>query len=209
MNIIFKDIKLYNFGSYHEAELDLSERGFCLVQGKNEYHKDNAQSNGSGKSFIWNAICYALTGETLIGIKSGLKNLYFTNEEMSVTLNFAVDGDKYQIIRGVKENSSQKFIFLYKNAEDISGKTFTETQDKLTQILPDITKNLIASTIILGQGLPLKFSSHSPKARKELLEELTKSDFMFNDIKDRIDARKEELSVQMRSYEDSLLVNQT
>ena len=73
--IQFKKVLLHNFGSYGHVELDLQNRGFCLVSGKNNYIKDNALSNGSGKSFLWNAICYALTGETISGIKTNLKNI--------------------------------------------------------------------------------------------------------------------------------------
>ena len=77
MNFIknIKKITAHNFGSYAHAELDLQNKGFCLVSGQNNYIKDGAASNGSGKSQIFNAICYALTGETVSGIKSGLKNI--------------------------------------------------------------------------------------------------------------------------------------
>ena len=72
--IQFKKVTLHNFGSYGHVELDLQNKGFCLVSGQNNYAKDNALSNGSGKSFLWSAICYALTGETISGIKNNLKN---------------------------------------------------------------------------------------------------------------------------------------
>ena len=65
--IQFKKVILHNFGSYGHVELDLQNRGFCLVSGQNNYVKDNALSNGSGKSFLWSAICYALTGVTIGG----------------------------------------------------------------------------------------------------------------------------------------------
>ena len=48
----FNKIILHNFGSYSHSEVNLSSRGFCLVSGKNNYKKDNAISNGSGKSFL-------------------------------------------------------------------------------------------------------------------------------------------------------------
>jgi len=48
----FNSVTLHNFGSYGHAEVDLHDRGFCLVSGKNNYKKDNALSNGSGKSFL-------------------------------------------------------------------------------------------------------------------------------------------------------------
>ena len=66
----FKKVILHNFGSYGHAEVDLENKGICLVSGRNNYKKDNALSNGSGKSFLWSGICYALTGETISGLKS-------------------------------------------------------------------------------------------------------------------------------------------
>ena len=71
----FKKVILHNFGSYGHAEVDLENKGICLVSGRNNYKKDNALSNGSGKSFLWSGICYALTGETISGLKSNLKNI--------------------------------------------------------------------------------------------------------------------------------------
>ena len=48
----FNKVILHNFGSYSHSEVNLSGKGFCLVSGKNNYKKDNALSNGSGKSFL-------------------------------------------------------------------------------------------------------------------------------------------------------------
>ena len=38
--IQFKKVTLCNFGSYGHAELDLQNKGFCLVSGQNYYSKD-------------------------------------------------------------------------------------------------------------------------------------------------------------------------
>jgi DNA repair exonuclease SbcCD ATPase subunit len=54
--------------------------------------------------------------------------------------------------------------------------------------------------------MPNKFSSFSPSGRKELLEKLTKSDFMIEDLKTRIQTRQSELSTKIREFEDSLLL---
>ena len=102
-----------------------------------------------------------------------------------------------------------KYLQITKNGTDISGKTLRESEKNLSNNLPDLTKDLIASTIILGQGMPNKFSSFSPSGRKDLLEKLTKSDFMLDDIKTRITARLQDLNTELRQYEDSLLVNNT
>lgn len=201
--IQFKKLIVHNFGSYGHAELELQNRGFCLVSGQNNYSKDNALSNGSGKSFLWSAICYALTGETINGIRTNLKNINVADQDCYVQLDFLYNKDFFSLIRTVAPKTELK---IFKNDLDLSGKGIRESERKLLELLPDLTKDLIASTIIIGQGMPNKFSSFSPSGRKELLEKLTKSDFMIDDLKTRIQARQNELSMKVREFEDSLLL---
>ena len=204
--IQFKKITAHNFGSYGHVELELQNRGFCLVSGQNNYTKDNALSNGSGKSFLWSAICYALTGETINGIKTNLKNIHTEEQDCWVQLDFLYNKDLFSLYRTIAPKSDLKIL---KNDIDLSGKGIRESEKKLQEILPELTKDLIASTIIIGQGMPNKFSSFSPSGRKDLLERLTKSDFMIEDLKTRILARMQELTMKIREYEDSLLANRT
>ena len=203
----FEKVILHNFGSYGHAEVDLQNRGFCLVSGQNNYKKDNALSNGSGKSFIWSGICFAITGETIQGLHTNLKNINNPDDpDCYVFLSFKVDNDEYELKRIITPRTDLKII---KNGTDVSGKTYRESEKKLGELLPDLTKDLIASTIIIGQGMPNKFSAFSPSGRKDLLEKLTKSDFMVEDIRNRVTERMNNLSGQIRSLDDSALVNKT
>ena len=204
--IQFKKVILHNFGSYGHVELELQNKGFCLVSGQNNYIKDNALSNGSGKSFLWSAICYALTGETVNGIKTNLKNINIDEPDCFVQLDFLYQKDLYSICRIVSPKSDLR---IFRNDIDCSGKGIRESEKKLQDMLPELSKDLIASTIIVGQGMPNKFSSFSPSGRKDLLEKLTKSDFMIEDLKTRIASRQLELTTRIREFEDSLLTNRT
>ena len=204
--IQFKKVIVHNFGSYGHTELDLQNRGFCLVSGQNNYIKDNALSNGSGKSFLFSAICYAITGETIGGIKTNLKNINIDEQDCWVQLEFIYNKDLFSITRIASPKSDLK---IFKNDIDLSGKGIRESEKKLQEILPELNKDLIASTITLGQGMPNKFSSFSPSGRKELLEKLTKSDFMVEDLKNRIQVRQQEPTVKLREVEDGLLANNT
>jgi DNA repair exonuclease SbcCD ATPase subunit len=198
---------VHNFGSYSHAEVNLQNRGFCLVSGQNFCKKDNAISNGSGKSFLWSAICFALVGETVSGLHTNLKNINILDDPTCyVTLIFSEGTDHYQITRHIAPRSDLK---LLKNDIDLSGKGIRESEKKLQELLPDLTKNLITSTIIIGQGMPNKFSSFSPSGRKELLEKLTRADFMIEDIKQRVTNRFTELSNQSRSFEDACLAKKS
>ena len=205
--IRFKRIELDNFGSYGHAEVDLRDRGFCLVSGKNEFKADNAASNGSGKSFLWSAICFAIVGETINGLHSGLVNVNMPEGGTSkVILDFDLDSDSYEITRTLAPKSDLK---ITKNGEDVGGKGLRESEKKLRDLLPDVTQDYIASTIVIGQGMPHRFSSFSPSGRKELLEHLTKSDYMIEDIKAKLDVRQCKVSSEISAMDASILVAST
>ena len=202
MVITFLKLKLHNFMSFADTELDLNDMGSILVTGRNYCKIDNAYSNGSGKSSIFNGICYALTGETSQGISSGIENIFTNPDDCWVELTFEADGDLFVIKRISTPKSDMKLTI---NGIDRSGKGIRESSKLLATYLPDLTSELISSAIILGQGLPYRFSNNKPSHRKELLEKLTKSDFMIQSIKDKLELRQTELKDSLRVKEDSLI----
>ena len=204
MIISFKKVIAHNFLSLGDVELKLDNQGYTLISGINNNPTDNASSNGSGKSAMFSAISYALTGETLNGLTRNLVNIN-TNDGMYVALEFDVDNDHFKIIRSKDHKEYGTNLRITINNEDKSGKGIRDSEKLLAEYLPDLTSSLLASVIILGQGLPQKFSSNTPAGRKEILEKLTKSDFMIDDIKQRISQRKEALSNDLRKVEDKLL----
>ena len=203
----FNKVILHNFGSYGHTEVELDDKGFCLVSGRNNYKKDNALSNGSGKSFLWSAICFALTGETIGGLTKNLKNINIEDDKNCyVSLEFKVGKDLFFITRIIEPRSDLK---IFKNDVDVSGKGIRESEKRLAEFMPDLTKDLIASILILGQGMPNKFSSFSPSGRKELLEKLTKSDYMIEDVKNRVAERLSKITSDQREIDNALLVTNT
>ena len=114
MKIKFKKIKLHHFLSFGDAEINLEIAGYTLVSGINNNPLDAAKSNGSGKSTIWSAICYALTGETIQGLKSGLANIY-TNDGCHVELTFDVDGKEYILLRSKEAKALHQTLLKIKN----------------------------------------------------------------------------------------------
>ena len=88
---------------------------------------------------------------------------------------------------------------------DDSIKGIRDSEKLLSQFLPDLTPQLLGSVILLGQGLPQRFTNNTPSGRKEVLEKLSKSDFMIEDIKEKLSNRKTILSDDVRQYEDTIL----
>lgn len=206
MNFYFEKIILHNFASYTHSEVNLTEKGFCLVSGRNLFIKDNSYSNGSGKSMIWNGICFALTGETIKGIRSGLKNTFVDEDDSYTELHFKSDSDSYIVKRIIAPKSD---LHITKNGEDVSGKGIRESEKKLGELLPNLNKELITAIILFGQGMPGAFSKLAPSGRKDLLEKVTNSDFMIEAIKERVLNVATDFNVKQRQVEDDLLVKQT
>lgn len=206
MKLKFNKIIAHNFMSYSHSELELTNLGYTIVSGKNNCKVDSSLSNGSGKSSIFNAICYALTGETTQGLKNNVENIYADPDDCWVELDFNVDNDNF-IIRRIKTPYSN--MKLWCNGVDISGKGIKESTKVLNDYIPDLTSMLIGSIIILGQGLPYRFADNHPGGRKEVLEKLTKSDFMIQSIREKLDNRQLELKSLLRTHEDSRVAKNT
>lgn len=204
MNIEFKKIQIENFLSIGKAEVTLDTNGFVRVVGVNKNSQDLALSNGAGKSSIFDAIAWALTGETIRGLTNNVVNKN-TSGGTLVSLYFDCDGSSYNVIRTRDHSVFKSNMFLRVNGVDKSGKGLRETEKILNDYLPDISMGLIGSVIVLGQGLPQRFTNNTPSGRKEVLEKLSKSDFMIDDLKTRITARREELYTKQRECEDSSL----
>lgn len=201
MNIKFNNMIIHGFMSFGDAEINLSSNGFILISGKNNNPVDNASSNGSGKSSIFEAISWCLTGDTIRGAKNIVNSKL--NDYAQVELTFDIDNNSYKIIRtlDVKKKASLQFFI---NGEDKSGKGIKDTKQMLSEYLPDINSSLLGSVIIMGQGLPQRFTNNTPSGRKDVLESLSKSDFMINDLKQRVGKRKEFLTNELNKFTNEL-----
>lgn len=207
MKILFRKIEIENFMSLGNATVVLDDAGYTLVSGINNNPDDLAKSNGSGKSSIFEAIVWCLTGDTMRGNKNIVNQN--TTGGTAVTLEFDCDGKSYILLRSKEHSVHKTNLKIIIDGQDKSGKGIRDSEKLLAEYLPDLTPSLIGSVIILGQGLPNRFTHNSPSGRKDVLEKLCKSDFMIQDLKDRINQRKSELTALLRTAEDNILQNNT
>ena len=202
-NIYFKNISFAHFMSYESANIALNRSGNILVGGQNNNPEDGAKSNGCGKSTIFNALSWCLTGETISGA-TDVTNIY-TQGKTEVTVEFTYDGKEFKVTR--TKNPSNLFVYI--DGENKSGKGIRDTSKLLAEYLPQVTSNLLNSVIVLGQGLPQKFTNNTPSGRKDVLEKLSNSEFMIEDLKNRIAERKKALDIKKRDLEDLNLQHNT
>lgn len=188
-------------------EVDLSSPGFTLVSGMNKNLEDSASSNGSGKSSIWEAIAWVLTGNTIRGCKNVSNSN--GNDGALVELTCKVDGKEYIITRTKDHSKLKSSLKILIDGVDKSGKGIRDSEKLLAEYLPEVTSSLIGSVIILGQGLPQRFTSNTPSGRKEVLEKLSNSDFMIEDIKNRINQRIIKFNQDRKEEEQALIKHTT
>ena len=203
MNIKFQNLNIHNFMSLSDINLELNDLGYVIIKGINNNPDDKALNNGVGKSSLIDALVWVLTGDTLRGTKD-VVNRYIKGGT-SVELNFEIDDIKYKLTRYKEHSEYGTNLKLLVNGEDKSGKGIRDTEKILKEYIPDLNLNLIGSVIILGQGLPQRFTNNTPAGRKEILEKLSKSDFMIEDIKEKLSNRKSFLAIELRKVEDTLL----
>ena len=174
--------------SFGYAELDLDNQGFVRIDGINNSLVDGATSNGAGKTSCFEAIMWCLQGETI------RKSKQVTNingdDGAYVELDFTADGTDYKLIRTKDHSKYKTNLKIFINGEDKSGKGIRDSEQYLTQYLPELSAQMISSVIILGQGLPMRFTNNTPAGRKEVLESLSQSDFMIEDLKAKLLKRK-------------------
>lgn len=204
--IEFKKVSLKNFMSIGEADVNLDTEGFTLVSGVNNRVEDSTQSNGSGKSTLSEGIIWALTGETIRGHKEVLNKYSEGDCEVAVSFNFK--GHSWVVKRGIFR-PKEKFLEVYRDGELLPSKGYRDSQEVFERELPEITYKFMNSVVILGQGLPGRFTNNTPSGRKAVLEELTNADFMINQVKEAIKRRQDELNEKLRKSQDLKLSRET
>lgn len=181
MDLRFKEIDIQNFRSIEEAHVEFNNQGTVIVKGINEY-EDNATSNGSGKSSIFEALIYSLFEETSSGEKDVANRII--NNGFNIQLKFEIDDIKYTIIRRAGKNGKAE-VYLYKNEIDISARNKSDTNKLILELL-GINKNIFLDSVFLSQNVSTNLASLSPTQRKERLEILTNTDVSVNKFKNKL-----------------------
>lgn len=198
VNVIrFGQLTIRNFMSFGNAPItfDLSTPGTVLVEGRN---MDRGGSNGSGKTSIINALCYALFNKPFDNIS--LNRLINTtnaskNTMMEVSLSFSKGDDEYSIRR---TRGAEFVTTVIKNGIDVTpGKGVTET-DAFIQNIIGISFELFTRTVIFS-GNTAPFLELPIAQQRNLVEELFNISIlteMANNLRLKIRTTEDDIKVQ-------------
>jgi len=203
MYIDFKRLLIQGFLSIANEEVSLADQGLVLIMGINE-HETHFESNGSGKSSILEAIVWVLTGKTPRGT-TDVVNRHWEEGYCLVECDFTIEGIEYTVRRTVNHPDHGSGISMWKDGQDISGRTKTASKEVLENEIPYITYDGLISIILLSQGLPGRLSSLPPAQRKSRLEELSRTEYIYQDVNDRVSTLYNEYTKELNEAEKNLV----
>ncbi len=166
-----RSVTIQNFMSVRKATVNLDNQGLVLVQG---FNKDDSafDSNGAGKSTIFESIVYSIFDKTIRGLKGDEVINDTVKKNTCVMLDFDDDnGVPYRIARYRKHNEHKNSVYIYRDNKNITPKS-TKDSNKFIEELFQIDYDTFTNSIIFGQGLVKMFSVASDSEKKDILEKI-------------------------------------
>jgi len=199
MNI--QKIKLHNFLSHKNTELNLDRNGLYLILGKN---KLTGLSNGSGKtSLIVDSIEYCLFGNSNRCITAGDNLITDDSDKMAVEITFIKNNKRSTVLRKRIRGKSTKLTINGK-----CGNSIKETQAVLEKII-GMDYDTFRHSVGFEQGKMSSFSELSPTEAKSVLMrilQLDKYDIYYKRAKENSDnfkSKYSEIEMELSPLEDT------
>ena len=159
--IIFQKITWRNFLSTGNTpiEINLREHPTTLVIGK----------NGSGKSTVLDALCFALFNKPYRIIKKDQMINTINNADSMVEVWFSVGPKNYQIRRGIKPNVFEIYedgVLINQNASGVDYQKYLETN------IMKLNYRSFCQVVILGSSSYEPFMKMRASYRRDVIEEI-------------------------------------
>ncbi len=174
----FKSVTFKNFLSYGAAPttVRLDDPGITAITGK----------NGSGKSTIPEAICFALYGRAYRKINRAELVNSVNGKDCWVALDFEHNGHSYRVERGINPNVLQ----IYDDGKLIPAPADVRDYQNRLQSIIGISYKTFPQIIILGAAAFVPFMQLSTDSRREVIDNLLD----INILKFMADAARERMN---------------
>lgn len=158
VDIIFQSLVLDNFRCHQHMEFNFIPNRFVIITGK----------NGSGKTSIFDAICWCLYDITTKGRKGDTVVRKRSGKDTAVILKFMIGNNQYEIQNYRNHSKHGNNKILMKNNIDISGVTVSETNKLIKQIV--MPSEIFLNCLLFSQYIGKAFTELTHSGQKDILD---------------------------------------
>ena len=170
-----KKIRAQNFMSFRELKIDIPDSGLYFIAGEIE-DSDLTNSNGAGKSAIFEALCFGLFGATIRNAEKDDIINWKMNKNCNVNVEFTDNNDTEYLVRRFRgDEKSGNSLLFYKTPKNDVIKEITLSSARETQILIESVLGMnwlvFSSAIIFGERAQ-RFVEARDAEKKEIFDEI-------------------------------------
>lgn len=196
-------IEMYNLFAHKESIYEFKQNKCVMIFGRNQTDR-NLENNGAGKTTLFEAICIALTNESLRAIK---KDSFINRDEEECKIVFHL----YNPVLKMKLRISRQFFRGNKSAKieiwenDKLNKQVVSVNEANKRVLEliGISREDLLRYFIISQDNRYTFFTASDGEKKEIMNRITSAD-MINPVIEELDLRFKEKNAEYKEIDDEI-----
>jgi len=196
-------IEIYNLFAHKESVYDFKNNTCTVIFGKNETDR-GLENNGAGKTTLFEAICIALTNESLRAIK---KDSFINRDEEECRIVFHLYNPvlkmKLRISRQFFRSNKPVKIEIWENDKLNKQVVSVNEANKRVLELIGISREDLLRYFIISQDNRYTFFTASDGEKKEIMNRITSAD-MINPVIEELDLRYKEKNAEYKEIDDEI-----
>lgn len=196
-------IEIHNLFAHKNSTYEFKNNTCTVIFGDNKDDK-GLQNNGAGKTTLFEAVCIALTNESLRGLK---KESFINREADDCKIIFCLENSamkmKLRIERQFFRGSKPAKIAIYENGELNSQIVSVNEANKRVLELIGISREDLLRYFIISQDNHYTFFTASDSEKKEIMNRITSAD-MVNPVIEQLDLKFKEKDDEYKQINDEI-----
>lgn len=196
-------IEIRNLFAHKNSTYEFKNNTCTVIFGDNKDDK-GLQNNGAGKTTLFEAVCIALTNESLRGLK---KESFINREADDCKIIFCLENSamkmKLRIERQFFRGSKPAKIAIYENGELNSQIVSVNEANKRVLELIGISREDLLRYFIISQDNHYTFFTASDSEKKEIMNRITSAD-MVNPVIEQLDLKFKEKDAEYKQINDEI-----
>lgn len=195
-----KSIKIVDLFAHRHSEYEFKQGTCTVIFGKNDTDR-GMENNGAGKTTLFEAVCIALTGDSLRNIK---KDNFINRDSKSCTIEMCLENSvlnkTLKIHRTYYKGNKSAKVEIYENGELNNQITSVQEANKRVFELIGVSREDLLRYYIIPQDNHYSFFTAGDVEKKDIMNRITSAD-MVTPVLERLKLDVKELESNRRNLE--------